>query len=70
MSDRNRWVEELDEQLLDAYGVVSSDVPGSQPEDYPHDLDGLHVAFDDVGQLLDEMQIAIALLLGISIGGA
>ncbi len=70
MNDYERWIEELDEELLAAYGVVAADVPGFEPRDHfgaPH---GMQMAVDEVGSILEEEQVAIAILLGIFIGGA
>jgi hypothetical protein len=70
MNDYDRWIEELDEELLATYGVVAADVPGFDPRHYFGEPDGMQTAIEEAGSILDDAQVAIAMLLGIFIGGA
>ena len=74
MSDYDHWFEALDEELLAVYGVPAGAIPGFDPRDhfYEHDDDheALQAAVDEAGAILDDAEVAIAMLLGIFIGGA
>jgi hypothetical protein len=70
MNDYDRWIDELDEELLIAYGVVAADVWGFEPRDHFGEPDDMQTAIEEAGSILEEEQVAIAMLLGIFIGGA